>query len=87
MAETKTKDPYLEVIREVVGTKHERGELYKKEPKDIVPIEALEGVLLYKVTRAYNAIDTSKKRDNLIDAINYAAFIVERIDAELSKEE
>lgn len=47
-----SNDPYLAVLREVVSTKMERGSLYVKEPKDVAPIEALEGILLYKAHRA-----------------------------------
>jgi hypothetical protein len=74
------KDPYLEVMREVVTTKQERGAMYRMEPKDIVPVEVLESMLLYKVTREYYANDPAKKRDELIDTINYAAFIIMRMD-------
>jgi hypothetical protein len=74
------KDPYLEVLREVVAIKNERGTLYRKEPKDESPLESLEGVLMYKATRAFYTTDDKKKRDELIDIINYAAFIVMRMD-------
>ena len=80
MAGNVIEDSYLKVMREVVGTKNERGELYRVEPKDIVPVEVLEGILFYKATRAYNAKDNKKKRDELIDVINYAAFVIARLD-------
>ena len=82
MAEKEQKDPYLEVMREVVSTKQERGTLYKQEPKDVVPVEVLEGMMMYKATRAFYSTDAKKKRDELIDLINYSAFIVMRLDLE-----
>ena len=41
MADKEQKDSYLEVMREVVTTKQERGTLYWIEPKDLVPVEVL----------------------------------------------
>jgi len=87
MAANDNKDSYLEVIQEVVATKNERGALYREEPKDVAPIEALEGVLMYKATRAFYSIDNDRKRDNLIDIINYAAFIVMRMDMKAKENE
>jgi hypothetical protein len=77
---SKKDESYLAVMREVVSTKIERGTLYTQEPKDVAPVEALEGVLMYKATRAFYSSDNKKKRDELIDIINYAAFIIARID-------
>lgn len=87
MADKDSKDPYLEVLREVVATKNERGGLYREEPKDVAPIEALEGVLMYKATRAFYVTDNKKKRDELIDIINYAAFIVMRMDMKAKEDD
>jgi hypothetical protein len=80
MAETDNKDPYLGIIQEVISIKNGRGTMYREEPKDVAPLESLEGVLMYKAMRAFYALDNSKKRDELLDVINYAAFIVMRMD-------
>jgi hypothetical protein len=80
MADKEQKDSYLEVMREVVTTKQERGTLYRIEPKDMVPVEVLEAMLMYKATRMYYVTDPKKKRDELIDIINYAAFAIMRLD-------
>jgi hypothetical protein len=70
---------YEEVLKEVTNTKKQRGKLYRREPKDVVPVEVLLSMVYYKATRAYESTDQRKTRDELIDLINYSLFALEKI--------
>jgi hypothetical protein len=71
---------YLNIMKEVVNVKLQRNENYTIEPRTVLPIEALDGMLLTKAMRIFYAKNKAHKRDDLIDIINYAAFIIERED-------
>ena len=77
---------YEKILEDVLAIKVERGELYRVEPKDVVPIEVLEAVILLKAYRGYEGISTEKKIDEYRDTINYAIFVIERLEKEMEKE-
>jgi hypothetical protein len=77
---------YEEILEDVLAIKVERGELYRVEPKDVVPIEVLEAVILLKAYRGYEGISIEKKIDEYRDTINYCAFVIERLEEKRAME-
>jgi hypothetical protein len=75
-------DRYKEILARVAEVKEQRGSLYRTEPKDIVPIEVLEAVVLLKAYRGYEGLSIEKKIDEYTDLMNYSAFIIERLEQE-----
>jgi len=77
---------YEKILEDVLAIKIERGELYRVEPKDVVPIEVLEAVILLKAYRGYEGLSTEKKIDEYRDTINYCAFAIERLEEKRARE-
>lgn len=70
---------YESVIVEVAKIKEQRGSIYRVEPRDIVPIEFLESIIVLKAYRGYYGNNTEKKIDEYRDIINYCAFVIDRL--------
>lgn len=77
---------YEKILEDVLAIKVERGEMYRTEPKDVVPVEILEAVALLKAYRGYESLSIEKKIDEYRDLINYSAFIIERLENKRSGE-
>ena len=69
-------DEGLESLKMAVEIMKGRVDLYTTEPRDVAPVECIEGVILYKAHRAFYGNSTTKKIDEYLDIINYCAFAV-----------
>jgi hypothetical protein len=75
-------DNYKDILLRIAAIKEERGEMYRHEPKDLAPVEALEGMVLYKAYRAFESLSIEKKIDEYRDLANYAIFVLEQLEQE-----
>jgi hypothetical protein len=72
-------DLYRKIMEDISEVKEQRGRMYRREPKDIVPIETLEHLAYLKAVRGMESVDLDKKIDEYKDLINYAVFVLERL--------
>jgi glutaredoxin len=76
---TTITDDYKRIMKDIFDVKEQRGKMYRKEPKDIVPIETLEHLAYLKSVRGMECLDLGKKIDEYTDLVNYAVFVLERL--------
>jgi hypothetical protein len=76
---TTITDMYKRIMNDIFNVKEQRGQMYRREPKDIVPIETLEHLVYLKSVRGMEALDLDKKIDEYTDAVNYCVFVLERL--------
>jgi len=76
------EENYERILKDATEIKHQRGKMYRQEPKDVVPIEILEAVAYLKAVRGYEGLSIEKKIDEYTDLINYCVFIIERLERE-----
>ena len=66
-------------MKDIFEVKEQRGLMYRREPKDIVPIETLEHLAYLKAVRGMESLNLDKKIDEYTDLANYAVFVLERL--------
>ena len=84
IVKTTITDEYKRIMKDIFEVKEQRGKMYRKEPKDIVPIETLEHLAYLKAVRGMESLNLDKKIDEYTDLVNYAVFVLERLYKERS---
>jgi len=79
-------DEAMESLKMAVEIMKGRGDLYTKEPRDVAPVECIEGVILYKAHRAFYGKSVEKQIDDYLDIINYSAFAVAKLRERIVKD-
>jgi hypothetical protein len=82
---TTITDMYKKIMEDIFKVKEQRGLMYKREPKDIVPIETLEHLAYLKAVRGMESLNLDKKIDEYTDLVNYSVFVLERLYKEKEK--
>jgi hypothetical protein len=79
-------DEALEALKTAVEIMKGRGDLYTTEPREVAPVESIEGVILYKAHRAFYGNSTTKKIDEYLDIINYSAFAIAKLKKKVAED-
>ena len=68
------------ILRKVAEIADAKGMQYSVEPVTEVPMDTLLGIISMKAHRAFRAIDTEKKKDELYDNIVYSVKALARLE-------